>query len=114
LSAHNLIDTSSVHLPRYFVFSSSGNILGLTATLEMRGNFNDNQSRYTWGGSLEYAFLEMLAVRGGYAYDQIQKASILGAGMGFFVAAGGLDLGYRHTFGGAKNNVLALTGHIAL
>jgi len=112
LSAHNLINTSSVHTPRYFVLSGSGNILGLMATVEMRGNFNDKQSRFTWGSSLEYTFLGMLAVRGGYAFDQVQKASILGAGVGFSMPGGGVDLGYRHTFGGAKNNVLALTGRI--
>jgi hypothetical protein len=27
---------------------------------------------------------------------------------------GGVDLGYRYTFGGAKNNVLALTGRISI
>jgi opacity protein-like surface antigen len=111
-SAHNLINTSSIDIPRYFVLSGSGNILGLIATAEMRGNFNDNQSRFTWGGSLEYTFLEMLAVRGGYAYDQVQKASILGVGLGFSASGGSVDLGYRYTFGGMKNNVLALTGRI--
>ena len=111
-SAHNLIKTSSVDIPRYFVLSASGKLLGLVATAEMRGNFNDDKSRFTWGGSLEYTFLGMLAMRGGYAFDQLQKASILGAGLGLFAALGSVDLGYRHTFGGAKNNVLALTGHL--
>jgi len=114
LSGHNLIDTSSIHTPRYFVLSGSGNIADFVATVEMRGNFNDKNSRFTWGGSLEYAFLGLLAVRGGYAYDQLQKASILGAGLGFFAPGGRVDLGYRYTFGGAKNNVLALTGCIHL
>jgi len=114
LSAHNLINTSSIYIPRYFVFSGSGNILGLVATVEMRGNFNDNTSRFTWGGSLEYTLMGMFALRSGYAYDQIQKASILGAGLGFSAPGGGVDLGYRYTFGGAKNNVLALTGHISI
>ncbi|MCL2626889.1 MAG: hypothetical protein FWD46_08790 [Cystobacterineae bacterium] len=112
LSGHNLIHSSSIDTPRYFVLSASGNILGIVATAEMRGNFDNHKSRFTWGGSLEYTFVGMLAVRGGYAYDQVQKASILGVGMGFSAPGGGVDLGYRHTFGGAQNNVLALTGRV--
>ncbi|MCL2259347.1 MAG: hypothetical protein FWC18_05945 [Cystobacterineae bacterium] len=111
-SGHNLVNSSKIHTPRYFVLSGSGSILGIVATVEMRGNFNEHKSRFTWGGSLEYTFLGMLAVRGGYAYDQVQKANILGVGAGFSAPGGGVDLGYRHTFGGAKNNVLALTGRI--
>ncbi|MCL2013221.1 MAG: hypothetical protein FWG75_10605 [Cystobacterineae bacterium] len=113
-SGHNLINTSKIHTPRYFVLSACGDILGIKATAEMRGHFNDKKSRFTWGASLEYAFLGMLALRGGYAYDQVQKASILGVGAGFSVPTGGVHLGYRHTFGETKNNVLALTGHMAI
>jgi len=110
LSAHNLMNTSSIELPRYFVLAGSGNIGGFLVTVEKRGHFNNRQSRFTWGSSLEYSFREMFAVRGGYAYDQVQKANILGVGFGFFTPGGSVDLGYRYTLGGARHNVLALTG----
>jgi len=124
LSAHNLIQHSSIHTPRYFAFSSAFRWSGLrtfdfiTVIAEIHHSLDNDQLLFRLGGSLEYLFSKTLSMRLGYAYEwlplpydrQIQKGHVLGMGLGYTAAFGSVDLGYRHTFGGSHNRVLALTG----
>jgi opacity protein-like surface antigen len=110
-SGHNLIDTKNAELTRYYS-GHAGFIAGmLVLGADVRADFETRESSvFTYGVGLEYYLGQSFPVRLGYTYDGFNEASQLGLGLGFVTdEGGGIDLGYRHDFGGEKGRVLALT-----
>jgi hypothetical protein len=110
-SAHNLIDTHTPELTRYYS-GHVGYFAGLfSVAADVRADFETAPTKiltYSVGG--EYILGQVLPVRFGYTYDGYRKASRLGMGLGFMTGeGGGIDLGYRHDLGGDKARTLALT-----
>jgi opacity protein-like surface antigen len=78
---------------------------------DVRADFDTREdSVFTYGVGLEYILGQSVPVRVGYTYDGFNEASQLGLGLGFLTQeGGGVDIGYRHDFGGEKGRVLAIT-----
>jgi hypothetical protein len=110
-SAHNLIDTDTPVLTRYYS-AHAGFLAGLlTVAADVRADFETRDTAiYTYSGGLEYILGQAIPVRLGYTYDGFHQASQLGVGLGFMTPdGGGIDFGYRHDLGGEKGRRLALT-----
>jgi opacity protein-like surface antigen len=110
-SGHNLIDTKNPELTRYYS-AHVGFLSGLLVLgADVRADFDTREeSVFTYGLGLEYILGESIPVRLGYTYDGFNEASQLGLGLGFMTQeGGGIDIGYRHDFGGEKGRVLAIT-----
>ena len=110
-SGHNLIDTKNPELTRYYS-AHVGFLAGLLVLgADVRADFETREeSVFTYALGLEYILGQSVPVRIGYSYDGFNAASQLGLGLGFMTQeGGGIDIGYRHDFGGEKGRVLALT-----
>jgi opacity protein-like surface antigen len=110
-SGHNLIDTQNPELTRYYS-AHAGLIAGmLVVGADVRADFDSREdSVLTYSAGLEYFLGQAIPVRLGYSYDGFNEASQLGVGLGFVTQeGGGIDVGYRHDFGGAEGRVLSLT-----
>jgi hypothetical protein len=57
----------------------------------------------------EYLFGQSFFVRAGYAHDFSATSNFVSGGLGFFGQGGGVDVAYRHEFGGAQSKLVALT-----
>jgi hypothetical protein len=110
LSGHNLIDVASPLVQRFFAASVAANFGLFTATFEMRGDFNTTTPRFSAGGGAEYILAEYVPLRAGFVYDQMAGgAKYLSFGTGFFLQGSGIDIAWRHEFGGFNGNLIALT-----
>lgn len=110
-SGHNLIDTKNPELTRYYS-AHVGFLAGLLVLgADVRADFDTREeSVFTYALGLEYILGQSVPVRIGYSYDGFNAASQLGLGLGFMTQeGGGIDIGYRHDFGGEKGRVLAIT-----
>jgi opacity protein-like surface antigen len=110
-SGHNLIDTRNPELTRYYS-AHAGFLAGLLVLgADVRADFQTREeSVFTYGFGAEYILGQSIPVRLGYTYDGFNEASQLGVGLGFMTQeGGGIDIGYRHDFGGEKGRVLALS-----
>jgi hypothetical protein len=109
-SAHNLVDTGLPELTRYYSVHA-GVLAGLlTLAADVRADFKTGgDTTLTYSGGLEYLMGQTFPVRAGYTYDGFTRSSQLGVGLGFLTQGGGVDLAYRHDFGGEGGRLLALT-----
>ncbi|ATB31506.1 hypothetical protein [Melittangium boletus] len=110
VSAHNLVDTGHAELTRYYS-AHAGVFVGLlTIAGDVRADFTTNAQRtLTYSGGLEYVLGENIPIRAGYTWDGFTRTSQAGVGIGVVTAGGGIDLGYRHDFGGEGGKLLSLT-----
>jgi opacity protein-like surface antigen len=110
-SGHNLIDTKNPELTRYYS-AHAGFFAGLLVlSADVRADFESReQSVFTYGFGAEYILGQAVPVRVGYSYDGFNETSQLGLGLGFMTQeGGGIDVGYRHDFGGERGRVLSLS-----
>lgn len=110
VSAHNLIGTGNAELTRYYS-AHAGLFAGLlTIAADVRADFEtDSRTTLTYSGGLEYILGQSFPVRAGYTWDGFTRSSQLGVGIGLLTPGGGLDLAYRHDFGGENGRLVALT-----
>lgn len=110
ISGHNLIGTGNAELTRYYS-AHAGVFAGLlTIAADVRADFETNdRTTLTYSGGLEYVLGQNFPLRAGYTWDGFTRASQLGVGLGLLFGGGGLDLAYRHDFGGEKGRLVALT-----
>jgi len=110
-SGHNLVDTKNAELTRYYT-AHTALIAGLLVVgADVRADFDSREdSVFTYNVGAEYILGQVLPVRLGYSYDGFNETSQLGVGLGFMTQeGGGIDVGYRHDFGGEKGRVLSLS-----
>lgn len=112
-SAHNLIDTRTPELTRYYSVHT-GFLAGLfSLALDVRADFETaEEALFTYSAGAEYLLGQSIPVRVGYTRDDLRDTSQLGVGLGLLTQeGGGMDLSYRHDFGGngERGRVLALT-----
>jgi opacity protein-like surface antigen len=109
-SAHNLIDTKHVELTRYYS-AHIGVLAGqLSLAGDVRADFQtEARKTFTYSGGVEYVLGENIPVRAGYTWDGFTRSSQLGLGLGVMTAGGGIDVGYRHDFGGEKGKLLSIS-----
>lgn len=110
VSAHNLIGTGNAELTRYYS-AHAGVFAGmLTIAADVRADFETHGSTtLTYSGGLEYILGQTFPVRTGYTWDGFTRSSQLGVGIGLLTPGGGIDLAYRHDFGGENGRLVALT-----
>src|SRR5262249_21754649 len=110
VSAHNLIDTGNPELTRYYS-AHAGVFAGLlTVAADVRADFvTTNRPTLTYNGGMEFLAGQNIPLRAGYTWDGFTRSSQLGLGIGILTSGGGLDLAYRHDFGGEKGRLIALT-----
>ncbi|PTL79051.1 hypothetical protein [Vitiosangium sp. GDMCC 1.1324] len=110
VSAHNLINTGNPELTRYYS-AHAGVFAGmLTIAADVRADFEtNNRTTFTYNGGLEYILGQNIPVRAGYTWDGFTRSSQLGVGIGVLTQGGGIDLAYRHDFGGENGRLIALT-----
>ena len=109
-SAHNLIDTGNAELTRYYSLHAGVFAGILTAAADVRADFTTNATRtFTYSGGLEFLIAKQFPIRAGYTWDGFTRSSQLGMGIGLMTQGGGIDLAYRHDFGGERGELVALT-----
>jgi hypothetical protein len=110
LTGNNLIDVASPLVQRFFTFSIAGTIGMFTPTFEMSADFNTTTPKFRYAGGAEYILADYVPLRAGFVYDGIAGgAKYLSFGSGFFYQGSGVDIAYRHEFGGNNGNLIALT-----
>ena len=109
VSGHNLVDIDNPDFPRTFAGGLGLITSELTVAADVRGDFNGAQPAFAFSGGAEWVAGGALPLRIGFTRDLIQNASFIGAGIGFLVDGGGLDLGYRHELGGSYSRLLSIT-----
>jgi hypothetical protein len=110
VSAHNLIGTGNSELTRYYSAHAAvfAGILNLAA--DVRADFEtEDSATFTYNGGLELVLGQSFPVRAGYTWDGFTRSSQLGVGLGLMTQGGGIDLAYRHDFGGEGGRLVALT-----
>lgn len=114
-SAHNLIDTSNAELTRYYSLHA-GVIAGVfTAAADVRADFTTNATRtFTYSGGVEFLIAQQFPIRAGYTWDGFTQSSQLGMGLGIKTQGGGVDIAYRHDFGGERGELIALTFNLTV
>ena len=110
VSAYNLIDTRNAELTRYYS-AHAGVIAGVfTAATDVRADFTTNDTTtFTYSGGVEFLIAQQFPLRAGYTWDGFTHSSQLGMGLGIATPGGGVDLAYRHDFGGERGELIALT-----
>jgi opacity protein-like surface antigen len=110
VSAHNLIGTGNPELTRYYS-AHAGVFAGLlTVAADVRADFETHdRTTFSYSGGLEFILGQNIPLRAGYTWDGFTRSSQLGLGIGVLTGGGGLDLAYRHDFGGEKGRLIALT-----
>lgn len=109
LSGHNLIPVNSIYIQRYFSLAVSSMIGMFTPTFELRGDFNASVPRFAYSGGIEWIAGGAVPLRAGYVWDGIAGTQYAGAGIGYFSEGSGVDIAYRHEFGGHNGRMVALT-----
>lgn len=110
LSGHNLILGTNPDVNRYFVLSASALIKEqVTPAVDLRLEIVGEQPRLAIHGGVEWLIKETVPVRVGYQADFIRNHQYLSFGVGYFVEGSGVDLAYRHEFGGDSGRLLSLT-----
>jgi hypothetical protein len=110
VSSHNLIGTGNPELTRYH--SAHVAVLAgmLNLAADVRADFEtNNRTTLTYSGGLELVLGQSFPVRAGYTWDGFTRSSQVGVGLGLLTPGGGLDLAYRHDFGGEDGRLVALT-----
>jgi hypothetical protein len=110
VSGHNLIGTGNAELSRYYS-AHAGVFAGLlTIAADVRADFEtQGRTTLTYSGGLEYLFGQSFPLRAGYTWDGFTRSSQVGVGIGLMTPGGGIDLAYRHDFGGENGRLVALT-----
>jgi hypothetical protein len=110
VSGHNLIETDTIEMSRYYS-AHAGYVAGeLALAVDARGDFiTGGASTFTYNAGLEYLLGQAFPVRVGYTYDGFTGNSLLGLGLGLVSQGTGIDLAYRHDFGDGKGRLVALT-----
>ena len=110
VAAHNLIDTKHVELTRYYS-AHIGVLAGqLSLAGDVRADFRTEERKtFTYSGGAEYVLGENIPLRAGYTWDGFTRSSQLGVGLGVMTPGGGIDVGYRHDFGGEKGKLLSVS-----
>ena len=110
ISGHNLIGTGNAELTRYYS-AHAGVFAGLlTLAADVRADFETHgRTTLTYSGGLEYLLGQSFPLRAGYTWDGFTRSSQLGVGIGVMTPGGGIDLAYRHDFGGENGRLVALT-----
>ncbi len=110
LSGHNLILGNNPDVHRYFVLSSAALIKEqFTPAIDVRLEFVGEQPRVALHGGVEWLIAETVPVRLGYQADFIRNHQYLSFGVGYFVEGSGVDVAYRHEFGGELGRLVSLT-----
>jgi hypothetical protein len=109
LGASNVIDTRQEELPRYYSGSLAylGQAFKLAADVRSTLRGDTGKPFLNVGG--EYMFGQSFYLRAGYGHDFAVSNNLVSGGVGFFGEGGGVDLAYRHEFGGSQSKLLALT-----
>ena len=108
-SGHNLIPVYNIYIQRYFTLGVAMMLGMFTPTFEMRGDFNAVVPRLAYSGGIEYILASAFPIRAGYTWDGIAAKQYLGVGLGYFSEGSGIDIAYRHEFGGSNGRMLAVT-----
>jgi opacity protein-like surface antigen len=110
VSAHNLIGTGNAELTRYY--SAHAAVLAgiFNVAADVRADFEtDNRTTFTYSGGLELVLGQSFPIRAGYTWDGFTRSSQVGVGLGLMTQGGGIDVAYRHDFGGEQGRLVALT-----
>ncbi|HZA13550.1 MAG TPA: hypothetical protein VE618_03600, partial [Myxococcaceae bacterium] len=109
VSGHNLVDISNPDFPRTFAGALGLITPEFTLAADVRGDFDRAHPALSFSGGAEWVAGGALPLRAGFARDLIHGGSFVGAGIGFLVEGGGIDLGYRHELGGSYSRLLSVT-----
>lgn len=110
VSSHNLIGTGNPELTRYHSAHAAVLVGMLNLAADVRADFEtNNRTTLTYSGGLELVLGQSFPVRAGYTWDGFTRSSQVGVGLGLLTQGGGLDLAYRHDFGGEDGRLVALT-----
>ncbi len=109
VAGHNLIDIHNPEFQRYFSASTGFVAQAFSLALDVRGDFNEPDPRFSWGAGGEWVIGGVLPLRAGYSRDGISRVQRVSGGLGLNISGGGIDMSYSHELGGAKSRLLALT-----
>jgi hypothetical protein len=109
VSGHNLVDIRNADFPRTFAGALGLITPEFTLAADLQGDFNGESPVFAFSGGGEWVLGGAMALRAGYTRDVIHGGRFVGAGLGFLVQGGGLDLSYRHELGGSESRLLGLT-----
>jgi len=114
ISTHNIIDVHNSDLPHYYAFGL-GYVKGpLIFAGDVRANFTSGNTQYVPGAGFEYVAGGSFPLRAGYAYDSRTSSHFASGGLGVFGDGAGIDVAYRHEFGGLESRLIALTIKLTL
>ncbi len=108
-AGHNLIDIGNDEFQRYFSASTGFVARTFSLAVDVRGDFNEPDPRFSWGAGGELVLGGVFPIRGGYSFDALSQARRVSGGLGFLIDGGAVDASYSHELGGAKSRLLALT-----
>jgi hypothetical protein len=109
VSGHNLVDIANSDFPRTFAGALGLITPEFTLAADVRSDFDPARPAYSFSGGAEWVAGGALPLRAGFTRDFALRSSYVGAGIGFLVEGGGLDLGYRHELGGSYSRLLSVT-----
>ena len=114
VSAHNILNTDNPDLKGYYAFGLGYSSGPLTVAADMKADFTSGNNQYIPGGGFEYILAGGIPLRAGYAYNSATASHFASGGLGISGDSGGLDISYRHEFGGFDSRLIALTLHFQL
>ncbi len=83
-----------------------GSSIGFLISADVRADFSpDDDVRMIYAGGAEILLAQVLALRAGYQYRDLEKENVLGVGGGIKTDAVGIDVGYQRRFE-AKEDIL--------
>jgi len=109
LSGHNLINTDNPDLKRYYAFGLGYSKGPFTWAGDVRADFTSNDTQYIPGTGFEYVAGGAFPLRAGYSFNSRTSSNYVSGGLGLLGDGAGIDLAYRHEFGGAESRLIALT-----
>jgi hypothetical protein len=111
LSGHNLVDINTTVVNRAGVlgFGFVGTSFSLAADIQADFLPNTTTPLFAFRGGAEYIAGDAVPLRLGYAYDNVTRSQFLSAGLGYVAAGSGVDVAYRHEFGGNLGRWVVVT-----
>jgi hypothetical protein len=114
VSANNIIDTRQAELARYYTGSLAYLGPNFTIAGDIRSTLRQDNGAPTLNVGGEVFIGQIVFLRAGYSHDFLQNGNFVTGGAGVFSQGAGVDVAYRHEFGGNGARLLALTLRLQL
>ncbi|MFN0063964.1 MAG: hypothetical protein ACKVPX_15765 [Myxococcaceae bacterium] len=113
-SVHNIVDTSNPELLRYYSWQLGWLGQSFALGLDVRSTLQADNGAPLLNVGGEYVIGKLIPIRAGYSREFGTQQNFFSAGAGVTGESVGVDVAYRHEFGGNESRLLVLTFKIQL